>query len=98
MEEPTKHTLFTTLREAVVDLAIGAFFGFYGAYWWLSSEDAKQTLVDGFGIKFFAITKAVILLASIASGVLGGYRLFRILWKYRGSFKFVPPPEEKKTR
>lgn len=69
------------MRDVIVDWGIGSFFGFGGVYKWMDDAGAKKTLVDGFGIDFFATLKAFILLAAMASAIIGGYRLFNIAWK-----------------
>ncbi|WP_298845517.1 hypothetical protein [uncultured Clostridium sp.] len=78
-----------TLREVVTDWAINSFFGFYMVYWWLGTESSKLDITTAFGIKFFAITKAMILLISMGCAILGGYRLFKILIRLKKSVKFI---------
>lgn len=84
-----------TLKEIVTDTAIGSFFGFYMVYLWLGTDSSKADISSAFGIKFFAITKALILLASMFCAVLGGYRLFKILVRLKKSVKFIDIDDEK---
>lgn len=91
MKQPTNQNVFVILREVVVDSAIHSFFGTYGVYYWLGTKDAKTTVVDAFGIEFFAVTRAVILLVAMSCMIVGGYRLIKILWRFKGAVKFVPP-------
>lgn len=93
MEENKKPPV--TLREIIVNRAIGSFFGFYLAYLWLGTDSAKADIVDAFGIRFFAVTKALVLLASMGSGVFGGLRLFKIIMKLKKTIRFVDDEETK---
>lgn len=87
MEENKKPPV--TLREVVVNKFIGAFFGLYMAYMWLGTDGAKTDIVAAFGVRFFAITKAVILLASMGAAIGGGRKLFLMLLKLRKTIRFV---------
>jgi hypothetical protein len=85
-----------TLREIITDRAIASFFGLYMVYLWMGTENSKVDIVAAFGIKFFAILKAVILMASMLCGVLGGRKLFKILYKLKRSVKFIDTDDDEK--
>lgn len=87
MEESKKRPV--TLREIIVNRAIGSFFGFYVAYMWLGTDGAKADIVAAFGIRFFAVTKALVLLAAMGSGVFGGLKLVMILIKLKKTIRIV---------
>ena len=92
MEEKKKPNV--TLKDLISDTAINSFFGFYLVYIWLGTDSSKTDLSNAFGIEFFAITKALVLLASMFCGILGGYRLFKILIKLKKSVKFIDVSED----
>lgn len=94
MEENRIEKKPVSVRDSIVNWGIAAFFGFYMTYLWLSTDDAKGTLIAAFGAEFFAITKATVLLMSMGCAILGGYRLFKILMKLKKSIKFIDVSEE----
>ncbi len=91
MEENKKPPV--TLREVVVNKFIGAFFGLYMVYMWMGTDGAKTDIVAAFGVRFFTITKAVILMASMVSAIGGGRKLFLMLLKLRRTIRFVDDEE-----
>lgn len=94
MEENKIKKLPVTWRDVVADWGVGSFFGFYIVYHWLGTDDAKADIVAAFGVQFFAMTKAGVLLASMFFGVLGGYRLFKILMRVKKTIRFIDTDED----
>lgn len=84
-----------TFREIITDWAINSFFGLYMVYMWLGTDSAKADISAGFGIEFFAISKACVLMGAMLFAGLGGMRLFKILYRLKSSFKFIDPDDEK---
>jgi len=85
-----------TFREVISDWGVGCFFGFYIAYTILGRDVVKADLIDAFGVRFFAVTKGGVLLASIGSTIIGGYRLFKIFLRLKKTIKIVDISNDEK--
>lgn len=87
-----------TIWELFSNWVIARFFGVCIAYFILDVERVKLDLVDAFGIRFFAIVKGAVLLASILFGILGGQRLAKELYRFKRMIKFVDVDEVKNLK
>lgn len=89
------------LGDLIANWAVGRVVSFGLIYRWLGTDDARQTLVDAFDIKFFAVFKAVMLLSTMGAMVLCGVKLVG-LWGQIKKWKIVevedsPPNPPKQT-